>query len=253
MALNNGLLVTDVSHTRVRPKRNHFLYRVYYLCFALEDEAELENALLSREKWNVFSFFRKDYGDRKTAPLAWVRGLLAQYEMTQADGKVVLLTLPRVLGYVFNPISLYFCLDAQGQVRAVVSEVTNTFKDRHSYISFHDDHRPITQDDMLEARKMMHVSPYCEVKGHYVFRFAYREDKIGVWIDYHDEDGVLIHTALTGKRQELSALSLAGCFVRYPFITLKVIVLIHYQALKLWLKGIRYRTRPQPPLTESSR
>ena len=99
----------------------------------------------------------------------------------------------------------------------------------------------------------MHVSPFVDVSGYYQFRFAYREDKIGVWIDHYDDEGLLITTSIAGKRTALNASGLLRAFFRYPLITVKVIVLIHYQALKLALKGVRYRRRPTPPSTEISR
>ncbi len=238
----------------MRPKRNRFNYTVYYLCFALEDMGKLGCALLSLSRFNVFGFYERDHGSKGEMPLAdWVRKVLSEWGMTQADGKIVLLTLPRVLGYVFNPISMFFCLDKAGELRAVISEVSNTFGDRHCYLSFHDDGRVISQDDVITSQKMMHVSPFVEVSGEYKFRFAYREDKIGVWIDHHDAEGLLITTSLVGKRRNLTSVQLLHCFFTYPLITLKVITLIHYQALKLFVKGVRYRRRPEPPKTEISR
>ena len=254
MALSNGLLVTKVSHARQRPRANRFCYSVYYLCFALEDMGKLACGLLSLARFNVFGFDARDHGGKGKMPLdVWVRGVLDGFGVKGADGKIVLLTMPRVLGYAFNPVSFYFCLDSQGQLRAVISEVTNTFRDRHCYISFHDDGRVIGQDDILISRKMMHVSPFVDIVGHYQFRFAYREDKIGVWIDHYDDEGLLITTSMVGKRRELNSPALVAAFFRYPLITVQVIFLIHYQALKLWLKGVRYRVRPAPPITEISR
>jgi hypothetical protein len=249
-----GLLVTKVAHARLRPKVNRFCYAVYYLCFALDDVAALKRRLLSLGQFNVFSFYENDHGSKGEIPLdAWVRKVLAEWGVTQADGKVVMVTMPRLFGYAFNPVSFFFCLDREGGLRAVISEVTNTFRDRHCYISFHDDGRVITQDDVLRSQKVLHVSPFVEVAGHYQFRFAYREAKIGVWIDHYDAEGLLITTSMVGKRKALTSYRLLLCFFRYPFITLKVMFLIHYQALKLWLKGIRYRNRPNPPHTEISR
>ncbi|NBO19747.1 MAG: DUF1365 domain-containing protein [Proteobacteria bacterium] len=253
MAISNGILITDVMHARSRPKANRFRYKVFYLCVPLDALKDMCCGVLSLGGFNLFSFHESDHGDGKTPLEPWVRGVLAQWGAKGADGRIVMVTLPRLLGYAFNPVTFYFCLDAAGGLRAVISEVNNTFGDRHCYISFHDDGRVITQDDILTTQKLMHVSPYCEVKGHYQFRFAYREEKIGVWIDYHDDEGLLLTTAMVGKRVPLSSGQLLGCFFRYPLITVKVIGLIHYQALKLFLKGIRYRTRPTPPQTEISR
>ncbi len=250
----NMLLMADVSHARTRPKRNAFHYGVYYLCFALDDLGRLGNRLLSLNRWNLFGFYERDHGALGKAPLSeWIRGVLSQYDISQAGDKIVLLTMPRLLGYAFNPVSFWFCLDAQGGLRAVLSEVRNTFGDRHCYLSFHDDRRAIARDDILCAEKIFHVSPFIEVTGHYKFRFDYREDKIGVWIDYYDENGLMLTTSLTGKRTSLTSPRLLYCFVRYPFVTFKVVALIHYQAVRLWLKGIRYLSRPTPPSQEISR
>lgn len=255
MGVGNQLLIANVSHARQRPKRNAFCYSVYYLCFALDELATIKNALLSINHWNLFSFYERDYGGRDGKPLQqWIRDILTQWDVPQADGKIVLLTLPRLFGYVFNPVSFWFCLDKEGRLRAVLSEVTNTFHDRHCYISFHDDRRPIEPDDILRSEKLFHVSPFIDISGYYLFRFAYREDKVGVWVDHYNEEGLLITTSIAGKRQPLSAANLIKCFFRYPMITFKVIGLIHYQAVKIWLlKGIRYRPRPNPPSTEVSR
>lgn len=254
MGISNGLLIANVAHARKRPKHNSFNYGVYYLCFALDEMQQMKNAILSVNKSNLFSFHERDYGALDGKPLdGWIRGILKEWDIPQADGRIILLTLPRVLGYAFNPVSFWFCLDKEGHLRAVLSEVSNTFRDRHSYLSFHDDRRPIGQDDLIRAEKVMHVSPFVDVSGHYMFRFSYKNDKVGVWIDHYDEEGLLITTSVAGKRKPLTPANLLFCFFRYPLVTVKVIGLIHFQALILWLKGIRYRTRPNPPSTEVSR
>lgn len=254
MALENALLEAQVVHARMHPKAHKFRYGVYYLCFALGDLPQLANRVLSREKFNLFSFYERDHGPRDGTPNeAWIRGILQQWEIPQATGKIVLLTLPRVLGYVFNPVSFWFCLDEAGQLRAVLSEVANTFGERHCYLSFHDDRRPITSDDVLQSQKLFHVSPFMEVRGHYRFRFAYREDKLGVWIDYYDGDTFMLATSVAGKRSALTAKNLLRCFFRYPLVTLKVIGLIHFEALRLLFKGMRYRSKPIPPAPKVTR
>lgn len=254
MALEHGLIVTTVAHARLRPKQNRFAYKVYYLCFALEDMARIAGRLLSLGRFNLFGFYGDDHGAKGAMPLEeWVRKVLAEFGMGAADGKIVLLTLPRVLGYVFNPVSFFFCLDKAGGLRAVVSEVTNTFGDRHCYVSFKDDQSVIGQDDVLHSKKWMHVSPFVEVTGHYQFRFVYREEKIGVWIDHYNEDGLMLTTSMVGNRRTLDSRNLLYCFFIYPMMTFKVILLIHYQALKLFTKGVRYRVHPTPPDTEISR
>lgn len=253
-SISNGLLIADVAHARVRPARNAFHYGVYYLCFALDEMARLsESTLVSLNRFNLFSFYEKDHTGKNMPVEHWIKAILTEWNIPQADGRVVLLTLPRLFGYVFNPVSFWFCLDKSGQLRAVLSEVCNTFGERHSYVSFHDDRRPIGPDDILESKKVFHVSPFIEIKGFYRYRFAYREDKVGVWIDHHDEDGLMLTTSLTGKRIPLTSCNLLRYFFRYPLVTLKVIGLIHYQAVKLIFKGVKYRRCPTPPSMEVSR
>jgi len=142
--------------------------------------------------------------------------------------------------------------DRQGRIRAVISEVTNTFGDRHSYLCAHHDHRPITREDTLSATKIFHVSPFQPVEGGYAFRFDIRPDRVGVWIEYATgNEGVL--ATLTGKRDALTNGSILRAALRRPFGSRRVLGLIHWQALKLWWIGARYRVRPEPPADEISR
>lgn len=255
MALENGLLIADVTHARHVPKQHAFRYHIYYLCFPLTRMAELTEAKpLSVNRPGLLSFYEKDHGQSHAVPAeGWLRERMREWSVTAADGEIVLLAMPRVLGYVFNPVSFWFCLDKAGQLRAVYAEVNNTFGEQHGYWCFHDDQRPIMQDDLLTTRKVFHVSPFFEVTGEYRFRFAYGEEKLGVWIDYFKEGAHVLSTALTGKRQPLTTRTLLSAFARYPLVTLKVITLIHYHALRLVLKGIRYHTKPTPPLEEVTR
>ena len=253
MALAHTWLASTVVHARQRPAKNAFRYRVYYLCIVLSQWHTLARLpCFGLERFNLFGLRARDYG-RDETPEAWIRGLLSRYAVTAADGEIVLMTMPRILGYAFNPVSFWFCLDQAGALRAMLADVTNTFGERHTYVLFHDDQRPITQDDWLSSQKAMHVSPFIPVTGHYEFRIAYGADTIGVWINHHDADGLLLATSVTGTRRMLSTTSLLGCFFRYPLVTLKVIALIHYQALRLFMKGVRYIRKPAPPLTEISR
>lgn len=253
MAIENGLFIAQVMHARQQPKHHAFVYGVYYLCFALSDMAKLASPLLALNRFNLFSFHEKDHGKRDgSSGELWMRDILKKWNIPQADGRIVLLTLPRVLGYVFNPVSFFFCLDKQNNLRAVLSEVANTFGERHCYLSFHEDRRAITQDDILLTEKIFHVSPFMKVKGHYLFRFAYGEKNLGVWIDYYDENGHLLATSLSGKRVPLTTKNLLRCFFRYPLVTLKVISLIHFEAVRLLIKGIKYQPKPTPPTSEIS-
>ncbi len=254
MGLSHALFVARVSHARVRPKKNAFSYHVYYLCLPLAALEWLKKLhLLSLERMNLFSLKARDHGIAAGEWRNWIRDLLATWNITHADGDVVLMTMPRVLGYAFNPVSFWFCLSKNGELACVVSEVHNTFGERHCYLSYHADGRMIGADDWLTSNKVFHVSPFIPIEGHYEFRFAYGEEKIGIWINHHDADGLLLTTAMTGKRQSLTDRALIYHFIRYPLVTLKVIGLIHFQAIKLLRKGIVYHRKPAPPTTEVTR
>lgn len=252
MGLSHQLLISQVMHARARPKRNAFRYHVYYLVLSLSQLNTASRRLLSLNRFNLFSLRTRDYG-RDAEPEAWLRAQLAQWGVTTATGEILLMTMPRILGYAFNPVSFWFCLDAQGGLRAVLADVTNTFGERHAYLLHHDDQRVIAPDDLLQAQKIFHVSPFIEITGHYQFRFVLTEKRIGVWIDHYDADGLLLATSVVGERRPLTSPALLACFFRYPLVTLKVIGLIHYQALRLVLKGIRYHVKPPAPTVEISR
>lgn len=252
MGLVHQLMVSEVMHARERPNRNVFRYRVYYLLVALGNLSTLPRKFLSLDRFNLFGFYRKDHG-RTQDPEVWIRARLSEWGVTTATGDILLMTMPRILGYAFNPVSFWFCLDAEGGLRAVLADVTNTFGERHSYFMYHDDQRQILPDDLLTARKIFHVSPFIEITGHYQFRFLLTEKRIGVWIDHYDAEGLLLATSVTGKRSALTPKALLGCFFRYPLVTAKVTTLIHFQALRLFFKRIRYHCKPNPPTVEISR
>jgi DUF1365 family protein len=248
MGLSNGLLLATVSHTRLVPRHHHLRYRVYYLSFALSALAGLRNRLLGVNAPGFFSFHEKDHGFGEPGCERWARGVLTQTGLSgYCDGEIVLITMPRVLGYAFNPVSFWFCLDKAGCLRSVIAEVNNTFGERHAYVCAHEDGREIAPADTLQSDKVFHVSPFLPVRGRYHFRFRYAADAVGVWIDYEDEAQRVLTTALTGKRVPLSAPALLRCFFTHPLLTLKVIVTIHLHALRMVLKGFRYH--PKPPLT----
>jgi DUF1365 family protein len=248
------IVQAHVFHARTRPRRNAFRYGVCYLRLPLSEFVRGRRAMFfSVERFNLFSLFSRDYGDGKTPPAQWIARMLARGGVTEADGEVALLTLPRVLGYAFNPISFWLCHDRKARLRCVLAEVRNTFGERHSYLCFHDDHRPIAAGDWLKAEKIFHVSPFLAVEGHYRFRFALQENRVAIWINHYDSDGLMLSTSLIGDAKPLRPAALIGSFLRYPVVTFKVVALIHYQAVKIFLKGIRHYAKPKPPVTDISR
>ena len=245
-------IVGQTYHGRKGKIENAFRYSVDYVL--VDAEAEVETpTLFARNGRGVTSLHDTDHGGppKQGRGAAWVRDVLAQYQI-QGVEKVELLAQPRVLGHVFNPVSFWLCCRADGALIAVISEVTNTYGDRHSYLCQHPDMAEITRSDQLHATKLMHVSPFQPVEGDYTFRFDITDDRIGVWIDYGRAASGLIAT-LTGKREPLSNASILRSLFLRPLGARRVLALIHWQALKLWIKGALFRGRPTPPRDEISK
>jgi len=260
--MKDWLYLGEVLHRRVKPVVNAFRYRVFFLKFPLQRAAELSNAVFSVDRFNLLSFHHADHGDGGDL-LAWVRTLLAAEGVTDADGEVWLQCFPRVLGYVFNPVSFWFCHRADGSLRAIVTEVNNTFGERHCYlleappVGAGAAAPPIRNGEVLGARKVFHVSPFCQIEGGYRFRFmASRRGASGsagavrrsvARIDYHDAAGDLLLTSISGTAQPFTARALAGAFLRHPMMTFGVVARIHWQALRLWIKRVPFHRKPAVP------
>lgn len=247
-----------VMHHRLRPRPHRFSYPVYFLRVPVDAIGTLSRPLFpplfSIDRFNVFSFHRKDHGARDGSELGpWIRGLLQQEGLAEVVKSIELQAYPRVLGYVFNPVSFWFCRDETNELRAVLCEVCNTFGENHSYLVAHADGRPLTKDDSITARKVFHVSPFFPVTGQYRFRFYDEGERTVARIDYVDAEGPMLLTSVTGQRQPLTSRNLLYAFFRYPMFTFGVIARIHYQALKLWLKRVPFFSKPAPPTQELTR
>ena len=254
------LCVGRVFHKRFRPIEHAFSYAVFFLRVPLSQLDHIGNRWFSRNRFNLLSFFDRDYGPRDGSSLdVWMRALLKREGIRVVDGDIVLQSFPRLLGYVFNPISVWYCLDREGQLRAALCEVNNTFGERHNYLMVHDDQRPIHPGDWLTARKVFHVSPFCAVKGHYRFRFEQTAGRAFAEIDYFDdgadfaERDKLLVTTLHGTPEPLNAASALRAFLRHPLMTFAVVLRIHTQAIRLWLKRLPYFRKPEPPAFETTR
>ena len=233
------LCLGHVMHRRLRPAVNAFVYPVFYVQLPVRDLGSAACALFSIDRRNLLSFHNADHGPRDGSPLLpWIENLLAEHGLP-SDGEIVLQTFPRVLGFVFNPVSFWYCQDRSGQLIAILAEVNNTFGGTYSYL-LHQRGEPLADGEEMRAEKLFHVSPFNEIEGGYRFRFQLEASVQRCRIDYDDAEGELLLTSLSGKPQPWSAAALLKAFLRMPFLTLGVIARIHWQALKLWLKGVPF-------------
>ena len=233
------LFVGHVMHRRLRPAINEFVHPVFYVQLPLRRLETAACAVFSLERRNLLSFHNEDHGRRDgSALLPWIEGLLAEHGLN-ADGEIILQTFPRVLGFVFNPVSFWYCHARSGELIAVLAEVNNTFGGAHNYL-LHRHGQPLRDGEELRADKVFHVSPFNEVVGAYRFRFDLARPVQRCRIDYDDSEGELLLTSISGRAQAWSAATLLNALLRMPFLTLGVMARIHWQALKLWFKGVPF-------------
>lgn len=248
MSSRPRLLIGHVMHHRLRPTVNAFVYPVFFIQLPLADLSAGNGPIFSVDRNNLLSFHQKDHGPRDGSPLLpWIQSLLRERGLP-ADGEIVLQCFPRVFGYVFNPVSFWFCHDRAGELVAVLAEVSNTFGGRHGYLLHNPGGAPLRDGQVLWAGKAFHVSPFCEVAGGYRFRFHLRHARPLIRIDYDDAEGELLRTAISGKPKAWSTSALLGAFARMPLLSAGIMFRIHWQALKLWLKGVPF-IGAQPPAT----
>ncbi len=241
-------------HGRKGAPANAFRYSVDYVVTDM-GPAPARPRLFSRNRFNLMALHDRDHGGERGrgSGLPWIAGLLADQGLAHlGGGTVLLIAQPRVWGHVFNPVSFWLIHDTGGALRLVVAEVNNTFGQRHCYLCHRDDFGPVARTDTLAARKAFHVSPFQPVAGGYRFRFDIRPDRIGIWIHYDRPEGGLLAT-LVGRRAPLTDAGILGAAIRRPFGSIRVLALIHWQALKLWRKGARYHPVPEPPAEPVSR
>ena len=249
---HSGIYCGTVMHRRVRPRAHYLRYGVFYLLLDLDELPQFDLRLLGVERTAPFSFRARDHGDGSGDLKAWVGKCLADAGIGADLTRVSLLTFPRVFGFVFNPISVYFCYGPGDQLAATLYEVNNTFGGRHTYALAAEAGPAGTIRQ--SCAKRLYVSPFNDVSGGYRFAVRPPSDKIALSIDQHDADGHLLQAAFAGKRHELTDRSLLRLLLVYPLLTLKVVAGIHWEALKLWLKGVPLHKRPQsvnnPPLSD---
>ena len=251
-----------VKHQRLRPAKNAFGYGVFTVSIPMRARSANPNLLsqngLSDNHWGLCAFFDQDHGLGESNSLTWIEKILADNHVQHVDGEIWLQTFPRVLGYVFNPVSFWICTRTDGQVQAVLAEVNNTFGERHCYLLAKDSGEVLRSGETLHSKKVFHVSPFCAVRGDYHFRFLFPQDSSSgknnvCRIELHEDGQPLINTSISGVSRPLSRANILLALLRYPLMSLGVIFRIHWQALKLWVKGVPFHSKPKPPELEVSR
>jgi hypothetical protein len=243
MTLSSSIYSGWVMHSRSVPKAHRFTYRVWWLLVDLDELDEIDRSLrfFSHNRFNLFSVHDRDYGHGKGALREYLQERLAAAGLAHACHRVELLTMPRLLGYAFNPLSIYFCRDAADRVAAIIYEVHNTFGERHSYVveASEAESGPLSQ----VTGKAFYVSPFLDMSQDYLFRVLPPGERIAVAITGSQQGKAVIHTALHGNRMPLTNAALLRCCVSHPLQTLKVTAAIHWEALLIWCKGIGVRPR----------
>lgn len=258
-----SLSVGRVMHSRRRPIVNSFVYPTFYLTFNVARLDALDTRWFGVNRFNLLSLHERDHGARDgTALEPWARKLLADHDI-DADGDIYLHCYPRLFGFAFNPVAFWYCYRSRGDKRelaAVIAEVNNTFGERHNYIVAHTDGRPIRAGDVLSAQKCFHVSPFCDVTGHYRFRFDVTTTREHVVIEYHDNSGEaaiesqpLLLTSVIGWSRPLSPASIRDAVAGQPLMTFMLLARIHWQAVRLWIKKVKFYRKPNLPLKETTR
>jgi len=241
-------------HQRLRPFKHRFRYRIFTLLIDLDelDDLQRHGKIISGNRFNIFSIHDRDHARRDgSSAKTWVLAHAAQRGIDLANGKIFMLCFPRLFGYVFNPLTMYFCRDAAGNLAAILYEVKNTFGDQHGYFM------PVEQrsgQDLFQHAHMkeFHVSPFLDIAGEYAFTVRDPGDKLSVLIRHKDEKGDLLLATWNGKRAPLKLFYLLKALVLFPFQALTVVAAIHWQALLLWLKGAKFYSRPEPPRDDVS-
>ena len=239
MIKNSVIYNGKVIHRRFKPKEHYFKYNVFSLLIDLDELEIIQNKIkiFSYNKFNIISFYDTDHGPRDGTSLKkWIIKNLKDIGINNENIQIKLLCYPRIFGYAFNPLSVFFIYDQNSRLISILYEVKNTFGEQHTYIFKTDDNKTIINN----CSKKFHVSPFIEMECHYYFRVLKPSDKISVIIDQSDKDGKLLYASQDGNARELNEKNLLISYISHPLMTFKIIVAIHYEALKLWLKGIKF-------------
>ncbi len=239
----------EVMHRRYRPVGHRFVYRVFSILLDIDKLANIAatTRLFGYNRPRIFSFHDRDHGARDGSALRpWVEARLAESGMAK-PARIDLLCFPRLFGFVFNPLSIYYCADAAGRLYAILYEVKNTFGGQHPYVLPVDPNRAADTPIIQHTDKNFYVSPFIDMTATYRFRLLPPGEKLSVAIIEHVPEGRQLIATQTGRRRAFTDAVLLRALFAYPLMTLKVVAGIHWQALRLWLKGATYFRQPPAP------
>jgi hypothetical protein len=254
--MNNGTFLTScfydgtIMHRRLRPVVHRFAYRVFSLLADLDELPELARRLplFSHNRWNVLSFWDRDHGPRDGSPLRpWIERQLTAAGVPGPFGAMRILSFPRMFGYVFNPLSIWFCHRCDGGLAAIMYEVSNTFGEHHCYLIPVTEGRAASSVLEQDCPKLFYVSPFLPMAARYRFRLREPDERLQFGIAEIGSEGAIMSAAQTGRRVTATPVNALRLLLGHPLMTVKVIGAIHWQALRLWFKGVPLFRRPHPP------
>ena len=240
MIKNSYIYTGTVIHKRFKPRIHIFNYKVFSLLIDLSEINLLHKTLklFSYNKFNIISFFNKDHGPRDGSSLVnWVIDNLKKNNIESNDVQIKLLCYPRIFGYVFNPLSVFYVYNKNSDLIAILYEVKNTFGEQHTYVF-----KTKKEQNLIQhiCKKKFHVSPFIAMNCVYFFRLLKPGNKISVIIDAHDPEGKILYASQDGVKSELNNINLIKSYLKHPLMTFKIILAIHFEAFKLWTKGIKF-------------
>ena len=228
----------DVVHRRLRPKPHRLRYKVFSLLLDLDDLENLtaKSKLLSYNRRTFYSIHDKDHGYGKNIN-EWIRHELEEANLSDCSNKILMLCYPRILGYVFNPLSVFYVYDKNSDLISILYEVKNTFGEQHVYVF-----KTKKDQNLIQhvCKKKFHVSPFIDMNCIYFFRLLKPGNKISLIIDLNDPVGKVLYASQDGIKSELNNGNLLKSYLKHPLMTFKIIIAIHYEAFKLWTKGIKF-------------
>ena len=240
MIKNSFIYTGNVVHKRFKPKIHFFKYKVFSLLIDLSEIHLLDKDLkiFSYNKFNIISFYDKDHGPRDGSSVKnWVIDNLKKNNIDTNDIQIKLLCYPRIFGYVFNPLSVFYVYDKNLNLISILYEVKNTFGEQHTYVFKSDINNNLVQH---MCKKKFHVSPFIEMDCVYFFRLLKPGNKISVIIDQNDKEGKILYASQDGVKSEITNANLTKSYLKHPLMTFKIILAIHFEAFKLWGKGIKF-------------